>query len=585
MMAAALAGCLSQNVGAQTFTTDEYQKALWMTTRFYGAQRSGEGPNWLIADHEPNGFDNDKWQVNMENFKKGKSFIKDQAEDGYDLTGGWFDCGDNVMFGQTEFYAAYMLLLGYSEFSSGYGDHYSADYKGYIGSSDYTWEGKQGIPNGVPDILDECKYATDFFMKCMRDDATFYWMVGDGDADHTLWMTSPLKSLLPASKGGEGDKPRPVEMTDYGATSMVALCGASLAAMSRLYRPYDAAYADMCLEKAKTAYQFIHNDDFYFNIGVKFYSAKDIWEPDCLLLDMELYRATGDSQYLADTEQWTDFMINNKTWNHGWTICYAKTEDLAYYMLGMYGGNELAKQRLADLINSNYIPTSGYVLNKRYDKWGPLRYIANQAFVCALNSKLNGEETVNPYTLATIEFILGRNKANLSFVVGFGDKSPKHPHHRNYYGFDHCDEEQCNNFDADIQFGYMVGGTINPLLYKDNEKDYGTSEGGIDYNAGLVGALGYLCSKLAPANKVDSYKSETCNLYPNPASDIMHIGLKHQGDAVVEVFDANGTLMMNLTSDSETLYEGLNVSKLPNGTYLIKVTIDGVIYTNKFVKI
>lgn len=42
-------------VWAQTpsFSDDQYQKALWMTTRFYGAQRSGVGPNWLLATHNP----------------------------------------------------------------------------------------------------------------------------------------------------------------------------------------------------------------------------------------------------------------------------------------------------------------------------------------------------------------------------------------------------------------------------------------------------------------------------------------------------------------------------------------------------
>lgn len=30
---------------AGKFTTADYQKALWMATRFYGGQRSGAGPN------------------------------------------------------------------------------------------------------------------------------------------------------------------------------------------------------------------------------------------------------------------------------------------------------------------------------------------------------------------------------------------------------------------------------------------------------------------------------------------------------------------------------------------------------------
>ena len=78
---------------AGAFTADQYKKALWMVTRFYGAQRSGNGPNWLLMDHTHK-----------------VSFIKD-ADGSHNLVGGWFDCGDHVLFGQTFFFSAYMLAL------------------------------------------------------------------------------------------------------------------------------------------------------------------------------------------------------------------------------------------------------------------------------------------------------------------------------------------------------------------------------------------------------------------------------------------------------------------------------------------
>src|SRR5574344_226190 len=91
----------------QSFTNEYYQKALWMTTRFYGAQRSGKGNNWVIAEHTPtktaSGISS-----NIGAFVKGQDFVKD-ADGSYVLTGGWVDCGDSAKFGQTEFYAGYML--------------------------------------------------------------------------------------------------------------------------------------------------------------------------------------------------------------------------------------------------------------------------------------------------------------------------------------------------------------------------------------------------------------------------------------------------------------------------------------------
>ena len=82
-------------------------------------------------------------------------------------------------------------------------------------------------------------------------------------------------------------------------------------------------------------------------------------------------------------------------------------------------------------VNSMYKPTSGYFLNKQVGGWGKLRFPANQAFVYGLYSKLKGElSSVNQYSLTTIEYIMGKNSGNLSYITGFGEKSPKYVHHK-----------------------------------------------------------------------------------------------------------------------------------------------------------
>ena len=488
----------SATVNAQTFDKELYQKALWMTTRFYGAQRSGAGNNWLIADHEPTNTTSQTGS-NLSAFVKGQDFVKD-ADGDYDLTGGWFDCGDNARFGQTEFYSAYMLLLGYSEFPAGYDDYYSADYIGYRTAKNYTWAGKNGTPNGIPDILDEVKYATDFFMKCVRDEGTFYYQVGDGDQDHAVWCTSPVKATLPVSSGGEADGSRPVTKATGNATSVAALCGSTLAAMSRLYKPFDSDYAAKCLEKALVAYKFVMNTAMGNSGAGGYYPSKSKYEPDIVIFCMELYRATGDDSYITKALSYANFMSDASGWNHNYTLCYNNTEDLAYYLLGMYADNDLAKTRLASYINDLYKPTSGYLLNKTYGGWGVLRFPANQAFVFGLYKKMEGELTsVDPYTLATVEYIMGSNSSNFSFIVGLTSNSPKHPHHRNYYGEDGNSESVCNSFSDIVELGYLVGGTLDGT-YNDVEGEYTYSEGGIDYNAGLVGALGYVNSILNTVN-------------------------------------------------------------------------------------
>ncbi len=74
-------------------TAQDYIKALWMTTRMYGGQRSGDGYNWLIMNHSA---------TTSGKTKVGQDFTEDKdPADGWKLTGGWHDCGDHVKYGQT----------------------------------------------------------------------------------------------------------------------------------------------------------------------------------------------------------------------------------------------------------------------------------------------------------------------------------------------------------------------------------------------------------------------------------------------------------------------------------------------------
>lgn len=487
-----------------SFDLEQYQKALWMTTRFYGAQRSGHGPNWLIADYEPTDVAND-CKGNLSAFVKGKSYIKD-ADGSYDLTGGWYDCGDFATFGQTFFYSAYMLVLAYLEFPAGFDDFYSTDYHGYVESGDYTWEGKKGVPDGIPDILNEAKYATDFIIKAVRDENTFYYQKGDGDADHKIWCTSPTKSTLSVSNGGEADGSRYIGKATGNVTSMASLGGAALAAMAQAYEKFDPEYAALCLEKAKVCYNFVTKTGKGNSGACAFYGNKPKYNVDETIFYAELYRATKDSQYLKAAETSATWMETEADYNHNFSLCYNNTEDLGCYLMASLGNvtkySEYGKKALEFFLKL-YKPSNGYFLNVKNDGWGVLRFPANQAFVYGLYAKLNGSKSVDPYALTSIEYIMGKNGANFSYIVGFGDKHPFYPHHRNFYRTDNNSEGNLPVITKDykyVQLGYMVGGSLDNGAYKDEEKQYTYSEGGIDYNAGLVGALGYINSILYPVD-------------------------------------------------------------------------------------
>ncbi len=534
--------CLMLTLQAQTpiFDNSDYQKALWMTTRFYGAQRMGNGVNWLTEGLTWDAANDGGWlkrDLGHQDGYTGKSFTKD-ADGSYDLTGGWFDCGDHVLFGQTFFYSAYMLLLGYSEFTDGYGDLYSTDYHGYINSGRFCWEDKKGVPNGIPDILDECKYATDWIMKAVRDNKTFYYQKGKGDYDHLNWATSVMMTSFNVDKGGEYNGTRDFAKASEYTTSMAALAGAALAVMGRVYADYDATYARNCIDKAEVAYDYVMNTKMGNSMdmeGGKYYPAKPQYLNDITTLCAELYRATGNSKYLDKCNEYTGKWINNE-WNHNFVLNYNNTQDISLYAYCAMGdGNkysEVCKSKLKSLVD-NYPQQNGmlHITNG----WGELRYNANAAFAMALYSKLSGIRTINSTVLKTVEYVMGNNSQKFSYIVGFdvegGISYPHNPHHRNFFRSDCGNEEQAGQSIGDLasyryrQLGYMVGGSINDGYYVQTVHwdNYKFSEGGIDYNAGLVGALGYLNSLIAPVQQKEVMKIE---MYRKPANTNYTIGDK-----------------------------------------------------------
>lgn len=453
-------------------STNDYQKALWMTTRMYGGNRSGSGPNWLILDNSNN---------------TRPDFVKD-ADGSYDLTGGWHDCGDHVKFGQTQYYSAYVLLVGYSAYPRGYYDYYSPDYSGYRSSGNFTWEGGAGAPNGIPDILDEVKYATDYFIKCARNSTTFYSQVGNGNYDHRNWVPSYTMAGLSITEGGEASGSRAI-LRNPDDASMASFCGATLALMSRAYRPFDEAYADLCLQHAIYAYDYASAHQTNAGGGTisgSFYGPDNKWQDNYVCLCAELYWATNDVAYRTEALQYSSDVENND-----WVLDYENNDELAAFALAKLGdahGIEVLNllcDKQKDRPNSEgviQVPTN----------WGPLRYSANAAFSLALQHAIAQDGEIHSALQGTVDYIFGDNSANQSFVVGFGSNSPRNPHHRNVFNGGGSIPTR------NVQHGYMVGGSYNPGSFPDEIDNYQTSEGGIDYNAGLVGALGYIISILDP---------------------------------------------------------------------------------------
>jgi len=579
---------LLATISAQArFAPADYQKALWMTTRYYGGQRAGEGPNWLLMDHQ---------------FKT--SYLRDSA-DGRDLKGGWFDCGDFPLFGQTFFYSSYLLLQAYDAFPTGFPDLYHGfDYSDYAAAKDYTYASSQ--PDGIPDLLQEVKYATDWIIKATPDSKTFYFQKGTGGGnnatpakpygEHSHWVTAGYMSAkYDAIDGGEVDRGRPIFKlgTSSGMPgevvvndgSMPSFAAAALSLMSIHYRKYDPAYADTCLAHARIAFEFAKTQNGTGGTGMTgYYGANDKMTDDIVTASSCLYKATGEQTY-------QDYANSKKkfTLNKGYTLAYSTNDDVALYTGWQYAGfsdyKDSLKQGFVDRYKSKGTGESG--LSTLGDKWGFLRYPANQAFVCGLYAKATNDSSYDQFIFNQVDYIMGANPPKQAFIVGFCagcSKTADWPHHRNVYLSNTDNPKAIKGIPArNKEFGAILGFT-NKIADSLNQyiDNYQQTEGGIDYNAGLVGALAYINSKLNP---VDTAKLGSLGVQqgraPHPTR--LFVTVRSNGLAIEAPFARVLSSLQAIDLRGRTVVVQAGSSRIswaaPSGTWILRATdLSGATY-------
>jgi len=465
-------------------STDDYVEAAWMTTRFFGAQRSGQGPNWIL-----------------DGTNYTKSFTKD-SYNGKDVSGGWFDCGDHVMYGQSQSYASYVLALSYAEFTKGYYDLYTGDYSDYKESKDYTRKG--GKPNEIRDLLEELRYEADFWVKAAISSSEFVTVKGDGNADHTKWVTAGKMSTLGTGEGGE---PRYIKGNADDAFTP-GLAAAMLAVMARV--DPDEANQKKYLEAAKTAYSYAKKHEGVTNSS-GFYESSwwdGRWKDGPFLGALELYRTTKDSSYVKDA----DAYYFDLKYNLGSTtrLNYSNVIPLSVVMAeGVFhwapqGGSIYEAEGYLKEIYSSEMKDGVFMKETGGGGTFSVRTPAGGAFLYALYSKFYGEDQFDDMIEKNVAYLLGDNSNKKSYVVGFtrnGANAPKSPHHRGYYG----NEDTGREVDSGLQppeknklLGGLIAGDFNSGSHNGTVSVWNVNEVCVDLNAPLVGALGYILSKKAP---------------------------------------------------------------------------------------
>jgi len=127
--------------------------------------------------------------------------------------------------------------------------------------------------------------------------------------------------------------------------------------------------------------------------------------------------------------------------------------------------------------------------------WGSNAVALNKAMVLLQAYSLNGEQAYHSAAVGLVDYVLGRNPIDFSFVTGFGVKTPMDTHHRQSYaddvtapvpGFVAGGPHTGRQDDCDYE------GRLPATTYSDDWCSYSTNEVTINWNAPLVYVLSAL---------------------------------------------------------------------------------------------
>lgn len=428
-----------------------------------------------------------------------------------DVTGGWYDAGDHGKYVVNGGISVWTMLNQFER----------AKKDGSLSRAPYA-DGSMNIPekgNGLYDILDEAKWQMDFMLKMQvpaSKDPALAGMVHHKIHDES-WTALGLRP-------SDDAKTRYLRPVSTAATLNLA---ATAAQASRIWKDIDSTYADKCLTAAETAWAAAkknpaiyapntdpgggpYNDD---NVIDEFYWAA-----------CELFVTTGKAEY-------KDYIMSSKHYlempstlgegeDDGLVGCFTwgNTQGLGTISLALIPNDlgtsaiQTAKSNIAkaaDVWLGN-IEKQGYRLPILADSkgdypWGSNSFILNNLIVFAYAYDFTGDAKYLDGMTESMDYIMGRNSLDQSYVSGYGERPLLNPHHR-FWAF------QLSNKFPKAPAGCVSGGpnsnfqdpTINAAMQKDTPPQkcfldhidsWSTNEITVNWNAPFAWATAYLDEK------------------------------------------------------------------------------------------
>eukprot|EP00253_Pinus_taeda_P019695 PITA_19695 len=465
----------------------DYKDALSKSILFFEGQRSGIlPPNQRLT-----------WRKD--------SALKDGSDQKVDLVGGYYDAGDNIKFGFPMAFTATMLSWSVLEFGDLMG---------------------QELENAKAAI----RWATDYFLKAAAQPDKLFVQVGDPTADHNCW-----------ERPEDMDTPRTVYSIDVQnpGSEVSGETAAAMAAASIVFQTSDLAYSQRLLHTATQLFAFADRyrgaySDSLRSAVCPFYCDYSGYQDELLWAAAWLHKAsTSDFYLLYIQNNGQAFGADNGIYEFGWDDKHAginvllskdylagnvsflmsfkrNADSFICYLLPGTSSSPHVQLTPGGLISKSSASNMQSVTSISFLALAYAKYLSNSSQSVRCGSLEATPASIWAFAKRQIDYILGENPLNLSYMVGYGSRFPQRIHHRassmpsiqSHPGFIGCKNGSyyynSDDPNPNLLIGAVVGGPDENDQFPDDRSKFEESEPTTYINAPLVGALAFFSANPNP---------------------------------------------------------------------------------------
>ncbi|WP_114559337.1 glycoside hydrolase family 9 protein [Desertihabitans aurantiacus] len=347
-----------------------------------------------------------------------------------DVTGGWYDAGDHGKYMVPAGISVGTMLMEHER-------TLTAD----VVDEDALGDGTLRVPetgNGVPDILDEARWKLEWMLKMQVPQGQQYAGMTNHKVADVDWTGLPLD---PAAD--------PQRRVLYRPSTTGTLNLAAVAAQgSRLWAPYDEAFAEELLEAARTAYAAAQaHPDLLVpppdaavdpNPGSGPYDDADPSD-EFYWAAAQLYLTTGERGYETDLtasphHRRDSFTADGASWGEVASLGKLSLATVPNELRSrrtlqasvLRGADRYLAIQDGEPFGHPYAPTGGNYA------WGSNGQVLNILMVLGYAYDLRGDQRYADGFLEGMDYLFGRNALNQSYVTGYGEVASKNMHSRMY---------------------------------------------------------------------------------------------------------------------------------------------------------